>query len=211
MLIDVYPRHVIEFLATHGTGAVPEAVAQLAHSHTGISIFFMDLVGFTPMSKDADPQDVMKMLNELFTALDTLCGAHDVYKVNNGRQLAVISGAHRYTCLLHIPLVSRKSSIAYSSAYLPLNIPHASANQVETVGDCYVAATGLMQDDGQGFMKITADHDPQQSAARMLEFAKGALAHSKTVMLPRSSTPVTVCMGRYDDWREQWGGRLTNQ
>ena len=53
------------------------------------------------------------------------------------------------------------------------------------MGDCYVAATGLMQDDGQGFMKITADHDPQQSAARMLEFAKGALAHSKTVMLPR--------------------------
>ena len=94
MLIDVYPRHVIEFLATHGTGAVPEAVAQLAHSHTGISIFFMDVVGFTPMSKDADPQDVMKMLNELFTALDALCGAHDVYKVNNGRRFAVISGTH---------------------------------------------------------------------------------------------------------------------
>ena len=74
------------------------------------------------------------------------------------------------------------------------------------MGDCYVAATGLMQDDGQGFMKITADHDPQQSAARMLEFAKGALAHSKTVMLPRSSTPVTVCMDRYGDWREQWVG-----
>ena len=81
MLIDVYPRHVIEFLATHGTGAVPEAVAQLAHSHTGISIFFMDVVGFTPMSKDADPQDVMKMLNELFSAFDILCGEHDVYKV----------------------------------------------------------------------------------------------------------------------------------
>ena len=81
MLIDVYPRHVIEFLATHGTGAVPEAVAQLAHSHTGISIFFMDVVGFTPMSKDADPQDVMKMLNELFSAFDILCDKHDVYKV----------------------------------------------------------------------------------------------------------------------------------
>ena len=90
MLIDVYPRHVIEFLATHGTGAVPEAVAQLAHSHTGISIFFMDVVGFTPMSKDADPQDVMKMLNELFTALDTLCGARDVYKV----RLTATSGSY---------------------------------------------------------------------------------------------------------------------
>ena len=91
MLIDVYPRHVIEFLATHGTGAVPEAVAQLAHSHTGISIFFMDVVGFTPMSKDANPQDVMKMLNELFSALDILCGTHDVYKVNKTSVWAQVS------------------------------------------------------------------------------------------------------------------------
>jgi hypothetical protein len=49
-----------------------------------------------------------------------------------------------------------------------------------------------MDDDGDGFFKIAPSHDPKKSAASMLEFAKAALAHSKTVMMPRSNIPVTV-------------------
>ena len=83
MLADMFPRHVIEFLGLHGTGAVPEAVSQLANKHQAITIFFMDIVGFTPLAKEADPQDVMKMLNELFSVFDALCGVHDVHKVSS--------------------------------------------------------------------------------------------------------------------------------
>ena len=81
MLVDMFPRHVIEFLGVHGTGAVPEAVSQLANRHKDITIFFMDIVGFTPLAKDADPQDVMKMLNELFSFFDALSTSLGVYKV----------------------------------------------------------------------------------------------------------------------------------
>ena len=81
MLVDVFPRHVIEFIGIHGTEAVPEAIAQLAHRHSGVSILFMDIVGFTPLSSEADPQDVMRMLNELFSGFDAFCAEHGVYKV----------------------------------------------------------------------------------------------------------------------------------
>ena len=63
---------------------------------------------------------------------------------------------------------------------------------METVGDCYVAATGLMMDDGSGFMQIAPTHDPVDSAIRMVEFAKGVLAHSRTVKMPQSDKTVTV-------------------
>ena len=74
MLVDMFPRHVIEYFGVHGTGAVPEAMSLLANRHNAITIFFMDIVGFTPLAKEADPQDVMKMLNELFSVFDDLCG-----------------------------------------------------------------------------------------------------------------------------------------
>ena len=82
MLVNMFPRHVIEFLGVHGSEAVPESVAHLAHRHSDITVLFLDIVGFTPLARDADPQDVMKMLNELFSTFDILCTEHGVYKVN---------------------------------------------------------------------------------------------------------------------------------
>ena len=133
MLADMFPRHVIEFIAINGTDAVPASISQLAHTHEvqwltlnlaimshvcellschmsaslyldtclqasilshvceplssqhqhqDISIFFMDIVGFTPLAKEAHPEDVMWMLDELFSHFDKLCDVHHVYKVN---------------------------------------------------------------------------------------------------------------------------------
>ena len=42
----------------------------------------MDIVGFTPLAREAHPQDVMKMLNELFSQFDRLCDIHGVYKAS---------------------------------------------------------------------------------------------------------------------------------
>jgi hypothetical protein len=49
-----------------------------------------------------------------------------------------------------------------------------------------------MIDDGSGFMQIAPTHDPVDSAIRMVEFAKGVLAHSRTVKMPQSDKTVTV-------------------
>lgn len=78
----MFPRHIIEFIGNHhGTSSVPENVAHLARSHEDISVLFLDIVGFTSMAKEADPQDVMLMLNTLFSVFDQLCLSHGVHKV----------------------------------------------------------------------------------------------------------------------------------
>ena len=143
MLVDLYPRHVIEFLGVHGVLAVPDAVAQLAREHSNVSILFMDIVGFTPLAKSVHPQEVMHMLNELFSEFDALCNEFGVYKV-------------------------------------------------ETIGDCYVVAAGLVEPDEEGFMQISPNLDPSDSAERLLQFAKGMMAHSRTVPVPRTAQHVTV-------------------
>ena len=146
MLINIYPRHVIEFISLFGMNAVPAAMAQLTHHHNDVSILFMDIVGFTPMSNNAEPREVMEMLNEMFKAFDGMCEIYNVYKV-------------------------------------------------ETVGDCYVAAAGLLEKDDDGFMQIAKYHNPVDSASSMIEFAKCALKHTKNVFQPHSEECVMVRIG----------------
>eukprot|EP00983_Pelagomonas_calceolata_P051117 1142264-Pelagomonas_calceolata.AAC.6 len=52
LLSRIMPQHAIEFLATESSEAIPEHVGQLARAHKGVTLLFMDIVGFTSMSKD---------------------------------------------------------------------------------------------------------------------------------------------------------------
>ena len=58
MMAGIFPRHVIEYFSTH-QAAVPERMGQLARSHEGVTILFMDIVGFTSMAKEVEPRGVM--------------------------------------------------------------------------------------------------------------------------------------------------------
>ena len=180
----MFPHHVIDFIGAPGCSAVPEAVSKLAHKHEGITIFFMDIVGFTTLAKEADPHDVMKMLNELFSAFGSFCSAHDVYKVISGWSYLCLNGV-RYE-----RASESEFTLSQCSSFLTVLVP--SLPQVETVGDCYVAASGLMANDTDGFVRIAGGHDPVKSAGCMIEFAKSVLAHAKTVKMPNSGESVTV-------------------
>ena len=54
-----------------------------------VSILFMDIVGFTSMSKEVAPQMVMEFLNALFSKFDEICDDYDVYKVSREQLLTV--------------------------------------------------------------------------------------------------------------------------
>ncbi|OMJ75568.1 hypothetical protein SteCoe_25265 [Stentor coeruleus] len=47
-----------------------------------VSIIYADICGFTAMSKQKTPMQVVGMLSKLFTQFDELCVKHDVYKVH---------------------------------------------------------------------------------------------------------------------------------
>jgi class 3 adenylate cyclase len=56
-----------------------------------------------------------------------------------------------------------------------------AVQKIETAGDCYVAATGILEDDGEGFSVVKESSDATGNAMRMLQFAKAML------MLPKFS------------------------
>jgi class 3 adenylate cyclase len=53
----------------------------IADHFDGASIVFIDIVGFTSLSSDADPKRIVSVLNDLFTIFDKLADKHGLEKI----------------------------------------------------------------------------------------------------------------------------------
>ena len=66
--------------------------------------------------------------------------------------------------------------------------------QVETVGDCYVVAGGLMQKDEDGFSTVVP-HDTCTHVRDLFGFAKALKAAAHHVRMPHNEQPVRLRVG----------------
>ncbi|KXZ41700.1 hypothetical protein GPECTOR_314g8 [Gonium pectorale] len=67
--------------------------------------------------------------------------------------------------------------------------------KVETIGDCYMVAGGLMSKDADGFASVRTGSNDNLQAWRVVSFAKAMLRDAAKVLLPTTKEPVKMRVG----------------
>ena len=105
MLYDVFPRHIADALKA-GQKVEPER-------REVVTIFFSDIVGFTTISSELDPEKVSTMLHRLYSAFDQLADTYGIFKVR-----ANLSKTHPPTHMLRL---TQPETNAYNTRTTPNN------------------------------------------------------------------------------------------
>ncbi len=73
LLLNVLPAEVAAELKEHGETT--------ARHYDGISVLFADIVGFTPLSAEMEPDEMVSQLNDVFTYFDGLADRYGCEKI----------------------------------------------------------------------------------------------------------------------------------
>src|SRR5439155_478750 len=85
LLLNVLPQPIAERLKG-GESLIADGAPE-------VGVLFADIAGFTPMSEGMAPEDIVRLLNEVFTLLDGLAADHGLEKIKTiGDAYMVASG-----------------------------------------------------------------------------------------------------------------------
>ena len=125
-------RYVPEQVADAVLSGAPEAIER--HERRKLTIFFSDLVGFTDLSDELEPEDLATVLHDYFTEMSAIAGKHGG-TVDDliGDAVLVIFGAPDFTDDHDQALRAVRMAVEMQEAMGSLNDRWASAGIPETL------------------------------------------------------------------------------